>query len=72
MMDRALETKTIRKMNMRLLVNTISKYIFLLATLFGLVVLAVLIYRVVSEGIGWINFNFLTGKISTTGRYVPA
>ena len=65
MMERALETKTIRKMNMRLLVNTISKYIFLLATLFGLVVLAVLIYRVFSEGLSWINFNFLTGKTST-------
>ena len=65
MMERALETKTVRKMNMRLLVNKISKYIFLLATLFGLVVLAVLIYRVFSEGLGWINFNFLTGKTST-------
>lgn len=64
-MERVLESKMIRKMNMRLLVNTISKYIFLLATLFGLVVLAVLIYRVFSEGIGWINFNFLTGKTST-------
>lgn len=54
-----------RQMNMRLRLNTISKFIFLLATLLGLVVLAVLIYRVVSQGIGWINFDFLTGKLST-------
>ena len=64
-MERVLESKMIRKMNMRLLVNKISKYIFLLATLFGLVVLAVLLYRVFSQGIGWINFDFLTGKTST-------
>jgi phosphate transport system permease protein len=54
-----------RKMNMRLRLNSLSKFIFLLATLLGLVVLAVLIYRVVSQGIGWINFDFLTGKLST-------
>ncbi|MCG7336635.1 phosphate ABC transporter permease PstA [Sporosarcina sp. ACRSM] len=54
-----------RKMNMRLRLNSLSKFIFLLATLLGLVVLAVLIYRVVSEGISWINMDFLTGKLST-------
>jgi phosphate transport system permease protein len=54
-----------RRMNFRLLCNTISKYIFLLSTLFGLAVLSILIYRVVSQGIGWINFDFLTGKLST-------
>ena len=54
-----------RRMNLRLLQNTISKYIFLLATLFGLVVLSVLIYRVISDGIGWLNIDFLTGKLST-------
>ena len=54
-----------RRMNLRLLKNTISKYIFLLATLFGLVVLSVLIYRVISDGIGWLNIDFLTGKLST-------
>ncbi|MBO1914195.1 hypothetical protein J4G37_56425, partial [Microvirga sp. 3-52] len=52
-------------MTMRLLINAISKYIFLLATLFGLVVLSVLIYRVFFEGFGWLNFDFLTGKLST-------
>ena len=59
------EHKMARRMNFRLLKNTISKYIFLLATLFGLVVLSVLIYRVVSDGISWLNLDFLTGKLST-------
>ena len=36
-----------KKLNARLRVNNFSKFIFLLSTLFGLVVLAVLIYRVV-------------------------
>lgn len=59
------EQKMTRRMNFRLLQNKVSKYIFLLATLFGLVVLSVLIYRVVSDGIGWLNIDFLTGKLST-------
>ncbi|MFJ7935128.1 phosphate ABC transporter permease PstA [Sporosarcina sp. NPDC096371] len=54
-----------RRMNARLLLNSVSKFIFLLATLFGLVVLSILLYRVVSQGIGWLNFDFLTGKLST-------
>lgn len=54
-----------RKMNRRIQLNKFSSYLFLAATLIGLVVLAVLLYRVVSQGIGWINFDFLTGKLST-------
>ena len=54
-----------RRMNARLLLNTISKFVFLASTLFGLVVLSILIYRVVSQGIGWLNIDFLTGKLST-------
>lgn len=65
MMEHVNERKMTRRMNFRLYQNTISKYIFLLATLFGLVVLSVLIYRVVADGIGWINLDFLTGKLST-------
>lgn len=65
MMEHVNERKMIKRMNFRLYQNTISKYIFLLATLFGLVVLAILIYRVVADGIGWINLDFLTGKLST-------
>ncbi|AOV09080.1 phosphate ABC transporter permease PstA [Sporosarcina ureilytica] len=55
----------VRRIKFRLALNNLSKYIFLLATLFGLLVLSVLIYRVVADGIGWLNFDFLTGKLST-------
>lgn len=61
-LDHAQVTK---KMNTRIFINHLAKSIFLLATLFGLVVLAILITRVVIQGIGWINLDFLTGKLST-------
>jgi len=57
-----------KKMGSRLLVNNLAKTIFLLATLFGLVVLLTLIYRVVSDSIGWIDFQFITSKLSTTAE----
>mgnify|MGYP001796395020 CR=1 FL=1 len=64
-MNQLHQPKLTRRTSYRLLLNNISKYVFLLATLFGLIVLSVLIYRVVSDGIGWINLDFLTGKLST-------
>lgn len=64
-MDQAQEQKIARRINSRIMINKIAKTLFLFATLFGLVVLALLIYRVVADGIGWINFDFLTGKLST-------
>ncbi|MFD1929797.1 phosphate ABC transporter permease PstA [Sporosarcina siberiensis] len=54
-----------RRTKLRLLLNHIAKTIFLLSTLFGIVVLSILIYRVFSQGIGWINLDFITGKLST-------
>ena len=51
-MNQLYERKVTRRTNFRLLKNNVSKYIFLLATLFGLIVLSILIYRVVSEGFG--------------------
>lgn len=54
-----------RRTKLRLLLNRIAKTIFLLSTLFGIVVLSILIYRVFSQGISWINLDFITGKLST-------
>ncbi|GAA0345632.1 phosphate ABC transporter permease PstA [Bacillus carboniphilus] len=54
-----------KNMGSRLLINKMARTLFLFATLFGLVVLIVLIYRVFSESLGWIDFNFLTGKLHT-------
>lgn len=53
------------RMKRRLMINKIAKGLFFSATLFGLIVLAILLTRVVTQGISWINLDFLTGKIST-------
>src|SRR5699024_3323588 len=50
---------------MRILLNKMAKFIFLLATIFSFIVLAILIYRVLADGVGWLNIDFLTGKLST-------
>src|SRR5690606_34921138 len=34
-------------------------------TLFGMLVLGILLYRVFAQGIGWLNVDFLTSKLST-------
>ncbi|UOE93282.1 phosphate ABC transporter permease PstA [Alkalihalobacillus sp. LMS39] len=54
-----------KKMNTRILRNNIAKTIFFLSTTFGVIVLAVLIARVFSQSIGWIDYDFLTGRLST-------
>ncbi len=54
-----------KKMNTRIIKNNILKYIFFIATTFGLIVLAVLLLRVITQGIGFIDINFLTSKLST-------
>jgi phosphate transport system permease protein len=38
--------------------------IFLLATLFGVAALAILLYRIVSQGIGWLDWQFITSFAS--------
>ncbi len=53
-------------MNSRLIKNNILKSVFFLATIFGLIVLAVLIFRVIMQGASWINMDFLTNKLSTS------
>lgn len=52
-------------MKRRRLLNRFAHVSFLLATSFGLIVLAILLGRVLYQGIGWINLDFLTGKVST-------
>lgn len=59
------EEQVKRKRNVRLITNKVAQFIFMLSTLFGIIVLGILMYRVISQGIGWIDINFLTGKLST-------
>lgn len=53
-------TEVIKRMKPRLIKNVIMRGLFLSATLFGLVVLGVLFYRVLTQGIGYLDFQFLT------------
>ncbi|RDW22451.1 phosphate ABC transporter, permease protein PstA [Oceanobacillus arenosus] len=53
------------RMNSRVRNNNIWKVIFFLSTLVGLVVLAILLIRVLMQGIGWLDWNFLTAKLSS-------
>ena len=54
-----------KRMSSRIRKNNFSKYLFLAATMFGLVVLAVLIVRVLTQGVTYINWDFITGHLST-------
>ncbi|CAM3808040.1 phosphate ABC transporter permease PstA [Mesobacillus zeae] len=54
-----------KKMGTRLLANKLAKNLFFLSTLFGLIVLVILIYRVVAQSIGWIDADFIFNKLST-------
>ncbi|MDF2855529.1 MAG: phosphate transporter permease [Neobacillus sp.] len=49
----------VKRMKTRLFVNRTSKAIFFAATMFGLLVLAVLLYRVFTQGIGYLDLQFL-------------
>ena len=54
-----------KRMSSRVTKNNIVKQLFLAATLFGLVFLAILLIRVISQGAAWIDWDFLTGRLST-------
>ena len=58
-------TQVQKKMGTRLLANNLAKGLFFLSTLFGLVVLVVLIYRVLKDGLPWIDLDFLLNRLST-------
>ncbi|WP_425335391.1 phosphate ABC transporter permease PstA [Salipaludibacillus daqingensis] len=53
------------RMSKRLLLNQMTKWLFLASAIFGLLVLAVLLYRVIVDSLGWINIDFLTSVLST-------
>lgn len=59
------QTMMMKKMKYRIGANKFAKLLFMLSAFFGLGVLAVLFYQVFSQGIQFINWQFLTGKLST-------
>lgn len=48
-----------KRIGYRIFQNNLSKWLFMLATSIGLVVLAVLIFRISSQGIGYLDLDFL-------------
>jgi phosphate transport system permease protein len=52
-------SKVVNYMTPRLVRNRIFKAIFLLATLFGLFILGVLLYRIFTQGSSYLSFDFL-------------
>ncbi|ATP41131.1 phosphate ABC transporter, permease protein PstA [Solibacillus sp. R5-41] len=53
-----------KRMNKRLVWNRVWKGVFIAATSFALIALAILLYRIFSQGIGYLNFDFLTNFAS--------
>ncbi|MCH4825741.1 MAG: phosphate ABC transporter permease PstA [Planococcus sp. (in: firmicutes)] len=54
----------VKRMNGRLIANSIFKYVFLAATLVALVALVILLYRIISQGMGHLSIEFLTNFAS--------
>src|SRR5699024_12643719 len=53
------------RIKVRLILDKIAKIITVGVTFFSVIVLAILLYRVFSEGLPVINRTFLTGRLST-------
>jgi phosphate transport system permease protein len=51
--------KVVQNMVGRIIKNNFFKFIFFLSTLFGLIVLVVLLYRIFTQAIGWLDADFL-------------
>ncbi len=49
----------VKRMRSRLSKNSISKGIFFIATMFALLILGVLLYRILSQGLGYLDLQFL-------------
>lgn len=58
------EQSVIKKMNSRKIINSIFKGIFFVATLIALLTLAVLFYRILSQGLGYLTTDFFTNFAS--------
>jgi phosphate transport system permease protein len=52
-------SRVVSRMTPRLLWNQIFKLIFLLATVFGLLILGILLYRIFTQGSSYLSFDFL-------------
>ena len=51
-------------LNTRIALDKASKRLFSLSTVFALMVLGILIYRILVQGYGWLDYGFLTNNLS--------
>ncbi|MEA0554897.1 phosphate ABC transporter permease PstA [Lysinibacillus irui] len=58
------DTVVMKRMSKRITFNKVWKALFFLATTFALVTLAILLYRIVTQGIDYLNIDFLTNFAS--------
>ncbi len=57
-----------KRMKKRIMMDKAARIIFSFTIVFALFVLVLLIYRVVSQSIGWLDFQFLTSKLSISAE----
>lgn len=58
------KAKMEKRIAKRIRLNGFAKHLFSLSTLFALVVLAVLLYQILSESAGWLTLKFIKGNLS--------
>lgn len=58
-MKRIDHAKVLKHMKPRIVSNILFKLLFMTATIFGLLILGILLYRVITQGIGYLDFHFL-------------
>jgi len=59
------ETEKIHKrMRRRILLDKTARVVFSFSIIFALIVLGILFYRVISQSIGWLDIQFLFGRLS--------
>ncbi|MDD1505452.1 MULTISPECIES: phosphate ABC transporter permease PstA [unclassified Lysinibacillus] len=58
------DTVVMKRMTKRIIFNKVWKFFFFLATTFALVTLAILLYRIVTQGVDYLSIDFLTNFAS--------
>ncbi|MHB8962364.1 MAG: phosphate ABC transporter permease PstA [Saccharofermentanales bacterium] len=53
-----------KHLNKRILTDVIVRNLFSVSTVFALLILGILLYRIVSQSIGWLTLRFLTSNLS--------
>lgn len=53
-----------KRMERRILIDKVARNLFSLSTVFALVILGILFYRIGVQSVGWLDLKFLTGNLS--------